>query len=67
MYLYDLSVTFYGDPLGMNYLPWYFGMSIMMQAIVGAIVQVSRLSDLFHGRFGPQQCHRRSSRTACNS
>jgi hypothetical protein len=46
-----VQVTNFGNPFGLNDLPWYFSGSVALQGVVGAIVQV-RYSD---------RCPRRSS------
>jgi hypothetical protein len=39
IYLYDLSVTNYGNPAALNKLPWSLDVSPMLQGFVGSAVQ----------------------------
>jgi hypothetical protein len=39
-YLYNRTVTEFGNAIGLNNSPWYFDSLIALQALVGAAVQV---------------------------
>jgi hypothetical protein len=45
-YLYNRTVTEFGNAIGLNSSPWYFDSLIPLQALVGAAVQVIQPSSV---------------------
>jgi hypothetical protein len=43
-YVYNIAVTHYGNFLALNSIPWVFAASLMVQAVVTALVQVRTLT-----------------------